>query len=196
MDQASASPAASCARNPAAPRTSSSCSRSADQSQTDEPPPARSAPQSEPHAEPSNRLPRPSSPALCRSRQRLSAAGFLLRRNRYPAASVRDYCSGAYTKAALAAKRASGASRGNPKNLAAAGSIGRAVQISGADAFAAALSPSCGRCKTRVPTRWKQSPAASTNGECALPEARAGTSHRWPIYFPERRASQELAKLP
>src|SRR2546421_8650613 len=45
------------------------------------------------------------------------------------------------TKAALATKKAQGASLGNPKNLATAGSIGRAVQISGADAFAAALLP-------------------------------------------------------
>jgi DNA invertase Pin-like site-specific DNA recombinase len=45
------------------------------------------------------------------------------------------------TKAALAAKKAQGASLGNPRNLGAAGSIGRAVQISGADAFAAALLP-------------------------------------------------------
>jgi DNA invertase Pin-like site-specific DNA recombinase len=45
------------------------------------------------------------------------------------------------TKSALAAKKAQGASLGNPKNLAVAGSIGRAVQISGADAFAAALLP-------------------------------------------------------
>ena len=45
------------------------------------------------------------------------------------------------TKAALAARKAQGASIGNPENLAAAGSIGRAVQISGADAFAAALLP-------------------------------------------------------
>jgi DNA invertase Pin-like site-specific DNA recombinase len=45
------------------------------------------------------------------------------------------------TEAALAAKKAQGASLGNPKNLAAAGSIGRASQISGADAFAAALLP-------------------------------------------------------
>ena len=44
-------------------------------------------------------------------------------------------------EAALAAKKAQGASLGNPKNLAAAGSIGRAVQTSGADAFAAALLP-------------------------------------------------------
>src|SRR5271163_507800 len=62
MDQASASPAASCARNPAAPKTSSSCSQSVDRSRTDAPLPARSDPQSEPHAAPSNRDPRPSSP--------------------------------------------------------------------------------------------------------------------------------------
>src|SRR5271167_2048196 len=74
MDQASVLPAASCARNPAALRTSSSCSRSADQSQTTAPPPARSAPQSEPHAVPSNRDPRPSSLALCR----IEGKGYLL----------------------------------------------------------------------------------------------------------------------
>src|SRR5271170_5539840 len=74
MDQASVLPAASCARNPAALRTSSSCSRSADQSQTAAPPPARSAPQSEPHAVPSNRDPRPSSLALCR----IEGKGYLL----------------------------------------------------------------------------------------------------------------------
>src|SRR5271170_8403530 len=74
MDQASALPAASCARNPAALRTSSSCSQSADQSQTAAPPPVRSAPQSEPHAVPSNRDPRPSSLALCR----IGGKGYLL----------------------------------------------------------------------------------------------------------------------
>src|SRR3979411_2019112 len=85
MDQASASPAASCVGNPAAPRTSSSCSRSAGRSRTAAPPPARSDPQCEPHAEPSNNRPRSSSPALCRLKaKRLSAAGFLLRRDRKP----------------------------------------------------------------------------------------------------------------
>src|SRR5664280_1633241 len=74
MDQASASPAASCAHNPAAPRTSSSCSQSADQSQTVGPPPARSSPRSEPHSEPVHIVPRPSSPALCQS----DAKGYLL----------------------------------------------------------------------------------------------------------------------
>jgi DNA invertase Pin-like site-specific DNA recombinase len=45
------------------------------------------------------------------------------------------------TKAALAAKKASGAALGNPKNLAAAGLIGREALIAGADAFAAGLLP-------------------------------------------------------
>src|SRR5208282_1682726 len=67
MDQASASPAASYARNQAAPRTSSSCSRSADRARTVGLPPARSSPQSEPHSEPVRIAPRPSSPALCQS---------------------------------------------------------------------------------------------------------------------------------
>jgi DNA invertase Pin-like site-specific DNA recombinase len=45
------------------------------------------------------------------------------------------------TKAALAAKKAKGASLGNPRNLEAAGSIGRASQTSAADAFVAGLLP-------------------------------------------------------
>jgi DNA invertase Pin-like site-specific DNA recombinase len=45
------------------------------------------------------------------------------------------------TKAALAAKKTSGASLGNPKNLAAAGLIGRQALAASADAFAAALLP-------------------------------------------------------
>ena len=70
-------------RNPAALRTSSSCSRSADQSRIAAPPPARSAPQSEPHAVPSNRDPRPSSLALCRIEgQKAICCRILLRRNR------------------------------------------------------------------------------------------------------------------
>src|SRR5690349_11693958 len=74
MDQASASPAASYARNPAALRTSSSCSQSADRAQTAAPPLARSSPQSEPHSEPVRIAPRPSSPTLCQS----NAKGYLL----------------------------------------------------------------------------------------------------------------------
>src|SRR5262249_52497920 len=50
------------------------CSRSADRSRTGGPPHARSGPQCEPHAAPSNRDSRPSSPAPCR----LKAKGYLL----------------------------------------------------------------------------------------------------------------------
>jgi DNA invertase Pin-like site-specific DNA recombinase len=45
------------------------------------------------------------------------------------------------TKAALTAKKASGAKLGNPHNIAAAGSVGRTVQITAADEFAAGLLP-------------------------------------------------------
>jgi DNA invertase Pin-like site-specific DNA recombinase len=45
------------------------------------------------------------------------------------------------TKAALAAKKASGARLGNPCNIVAAGSAGRTVQIAAADEFAAGLLP-------------------------------------------------------
>jgi DNA invertase Pin-like site-specific DNA recombinase len=43
------------------------------------------------------------------------------------------------TKAALAAKKASGAKLGNPSNIAAAGLCGRQMQIAAADQFAAAV---------------------------------------------------------
>src|SRR6202043_3431959 len=74
MDQASAWPAASCARNPAVPKTSPSWRLSEDQSQIVVPPRDGLAPQSEPHSEPVHIAPRPSSPALCRS----NAKGYLL----------------------------------------------------------------------------------------------------------------------
>jgi hypothetical protein len=35
----------------------------------------------------------------------------------------------------------------------------------------------------------------STSGECGQLEDRAGTSHRWPAYFPARRSSFKLVKL-
>src|SRR6476659_6885112 len=88
MDQASALPAASCARNPAAPRTSSSCSRSEDRSQIGGPPPARSDPQSEPHVAPLSRDPRPSSPALCSTQRDICCRIFTPAQPDYPAASV------------------------------------------------------------------------------------------------------------
>jgi DNA invertase Pin-like site-specific DNA recombinase len=45
------------------------------------------------------------------------------------------------TKAALAAKKASGAKLGNPRNIAAAGVCGRQIQIVAADQFASDLLP-------------------------------------------------------
>src|SRR3954463_690620 len=99
MDQASALLAASCERNPAAPRTSSSCSRFEDRSQTGALPPARLDPQSAPHAAPSSRDPRPSSPALCSTQRDICCRIFTPAQPEYPAASVRDNCSGAYTPA-------------------------------------------------------------------------------------------------
>jgi DNA invertase Pin-like site-specific DNA recombinase len=45
------------------------------------------------------------------------------------------------TKAALAAKRASGATLGNPRNLAHAGTLGRVTLIESADAIAHRLAP-------------------------------------------------------
>src|ERR1700726_3037927 len=96
MGRALASPAASTADSPAAPRTPTSCRQSSDQHRTAVPPPACLNPQSEPHVVPSRRVPRPSSLALARVRQRLShcriftpaqpnhsvasSEGFLLRR--------------------------------------------------------------------------------------------------------------------
>jgi DNA invertase Pin-like site-specific DNA recombinase len=45
------------------------------------------------------------------------------------------------TKAALAAKKAAGAKLGNPRNAAQAAEVGRAVQVTAADAFVAGLMP-------------------------------------------------------
>jgi DNA invertase Pin-like site-specific DNA recombinase len=53
-----------------------------------------------------------------------------------------------WTKAALAAKKASGGKLGNPRNIATAGALGRAAQIAAADRFVAALAPV-------EPARWK-----------------------------------------
>jgi DNA invertase Pin-like site-specific DNA recombinase len=45
------------------------------------------------------------------------------------------------TKAALAAKKASGGKLGNPRNIATAGALGRTAQIAAADRFVASLAP-------------------------------------------------------
>src|SRR5215470_7218643 len=96
MAQAWASPAVLTAGSQAAPKIPTSCRRSSDRSQTVEQLPACLAPQFEPHVVPSRRVPRLSSLALTRIRQRLlgcriftpaqpshsaaSSEGFLLRR--------------------------------------------------------------------------------------------------------------------
>src|SRR5215468_3917309 len=96
MAQAWASPAVSTAGSQAAPKIPTSCRRSSDRSQTVVQLPACLAPQFEPHVVPSRRVPRLSSLALTRIRQRLlgcriftpaqpshsaaSSEGFLLRR--------------------------------------------------------------------------------------------------------------------
>src|ERR1700730_12274201 len=104
MDQASAWPPASCARHPAAPRTSPSWRLSEGQSQIVVPPRDGLAPQFGPHSEPVHIAPRPSSPSPPRS----DAKGYLLpyfcsgALPKYPAASVRDYCSGAYNQHLIA----------------------------------------------------------------------------------------------
>src|SRR5262252_7356302 len=96
MAQAWASPAVSTAGSQAEPKIPTSCRRSSDRSQTVVRLPACLAPQFEPHVVPSRRVPRLSSLALTRIRQRLlgcriftpaqpshsaaSSEGFLLRR--------------------------------------------------------------------------------------------------------------------
>src|SRR5215472_14589323 len=106
MGRALASPAASTADSPAALRTPTSCRRSSDQHRIAAPPPACLNPQSEPHVVPSRRVPRASSLALARIRQRLSdcriftpaqpnhsvasSEGFLLRRLHIDAAQTTD----------------------------------------------------------------------------------------------------------
>ena len=91
----SASPAASCARNPAAPRTSSSCSQSADQSRTGALPPARSVPQFEPHAAPSIEIHvlHPS-PSANRRQKAICCWIFTPAQPGYPVASSEGFCSG------------------------------------------------------------------------------------------------------
>ena len=94
-----ASPAALIAGSPAAQKTPSSSRQFADQSQTAAPPPARSAPQPEPHIEPSHRAPLASSLALRRRRHRASNCRiFTPAQPTSSAASLRDFCSGAYTR--------------------------------------------------------------------------------------------------
>jgi DNA invertase Pin-like site-specific DNA recombinase len=64
------------------------------------------------------------------------------------------------TKAALAAKKASGAKLGNPRNIAAAGVCGRQIQIVAADQFASGVLPVIGR----NPKNWRDHPRSDHEG--------------------------------
>jgi hypothetical protein len=80
------------------------------------------------------------------------------------------------TKAALTAKKAQGARLGNPDNLAAAGCLGREVQASGADQFAAKLLP--------LVTAIKSSGATTLDAiTCALNDrgVRSARGSRWHV---------------
>ena len=60
------------------------------------------------------------------------------------------------TKAALAAKKAAGASLGNPRNLDHAGSLGRAALVRAADEFASNVTAQIFWLKTRA--KWREVP--------------------------------------
>src|SRR5260370_27112146 len=82
MDPASAASAVGCGDNQVEPRTAASWQPSGDQCQSAEPPPDCSDLPAGLQSAPVHKAPRPSSPALCPTGKELSAAGFLLRRNR------------------------------------------------------------------------------------------------------------------
>jgi hypothetical protein len=80
-----------------------------------------------------------------------------------------------------------------PSTLAAAGSIGRQALVASADASQRLCSHRA-TLQGAGAIRWMRSLGGSTRAECVLPEAPAGTSHWWPICFPERRVSLKPAK--
>jgi DNA invertase Pin-like site-specific DNA recombinase len=82
------------------------------------------------------------------------------------------------TKAALAAKKASGAKLGNPSNIAAAGVCGRQIQIAADDQFASGLLPVIEAIRRLAQPRSKRSRGRSTNAAFGPREARAGTPRR------------------
>jgi DNA invertase Pin-like site-specific DNA recombinase len=53
------------------------------------------------------------------------------------------------TKAALAARKANGGQSGNPRNIAQAGELGRQIQVSTADEFAAKVLPAANAIRSR-----------------------------------------------
>ena len=78
------------------------------------------------------------------------------------------------TKAALAAKKASGAKLGNPSNIAAAGVYGRQNQIAARPVFCRSSKQS----EELAQPRSKRSRGRSTNAAFGPLEARAGTPRR------------------
>jgi hypothetical protein len=82
------------------------------------------------------------------------------------------------TKAALVAKKGSGAKLGNPSNIAASGVCGRQIQIATADQFASGLLPIIEAIRRTGATTSKRSRRRSTNAASGPREARAGTPPR------------------
>src|SRR5258708_36105772 len=98
MGRASDAPAAGSAGTRAAPKTPASSLPSAGQSHNAAPLPAGSHPQSEPHNEPERKAPHPSSPSPCRfPTKAICCRIFTPALPDYPAASLRDFLSGAST---------------------------------------------------------------------------------------------------
>jgi DNA invertase Pin-like site-specific DNA recombinase len=81
------------------------------------------------------------------------------------------------TKAALAAKKASGAKLGNPSNIAAAGACGRKIQMAAADQFASGLLPIIEAIR-RTGATTLEAMGRSTNAAFGPREGRAGTPPR------------------
>jgi hypothetical protein len=82
------------------------------------------------------------------------------------------------TKAALAAKKASGIRLGNPRNIALAGEMGRSVQATTADEFVAGVMPIIEGFGILGQPRWSRSLRSSTNVAFAQHAVRNGTRHR------------------
>jgi hypothetical protein len=81
----------------------------------------------------------------------------------------------------LAAKKGSGATLGNARNIAAAGSVGRTVQINAADELAAGLLPIVNAIRaTGATTLEAITPALNDRGVRSAREATC-TSHRFQI---------------
>src|SRR5437764_13169787 len=98
MGRASDAPVVASAGTQAEPRTPASWLLSADRSQTAAPLPVGADPRSVRRTEPFHKAPLPSSPALGRYAKGLPCCrNFTPAQPDRPAASMRDFCSGAYT---------------------------------------------------------------------------------------------------